>query len=521
MKLETKLLLSLLTAVGAVYVASQAVQYARSGSLIKRLSAENLRKEEADEWEWANRLFHAGDGALEDAMNAGEMDRFKKLIEGQREVSGVLEFSLHRRDGVVTHSSVPSRIKQKLPEDLSAGVLASAEIVRRKTDEAYEIYKPMPVTASCIECHSELKNVKIGGVLAFRFSTADLKEARARWNGFTDDLTGDLLANAVMTSAALIALITGAVIFLVRRQIARPLNRIGGDLHATADQIKTAAGAMNVASKRLAEVSTSQAASLQETSSALEGMSGTTRQNAESAEKTGAIVHEARKIAEDGAIEMKAMAEAMDGIKASGDDIAKIVKSIDEIAFQTNILALNAAVEAARAGEAGLGFAVVAEEVRALAQRSAQAARESTGKLAESLSRTSRGVEISRRVAQCLEEIAGKIREIDALASTVATASAEQNRGISQINDAVRHMDTTTQGNAAHAEETASAAVQLASESRALSIAVRELLGLLSGHAENEALAAAAGSMPEESSVRPASAHATPRPRMPAPPRTG
>jgi len=171
----------------------------------------------------------------------------------------------------------------------------------------------------------------------------------------------------------------------------------------------------------------------------------------------------------------------MQAIKGSSDEIAKIIRDIDEIAFQTNILALNAAVEAARAGESGAGFAVVAGEVRTLAQRSASSAREITGKIETALSRTAHGVEICAKVETRLGEIAGKIRDVDTLVNEVVAASKEQNIGTHQVSTAVAQMDKVTQDTAASAEECASAAEELSSQAVALQGAVNELQLLVRG----------------------------------------
>jgi methyl-accepting chemotaxis protein len=180
---------------------------------------------------------------------------------------------------------------------------------------------------------------------------------------------------------------------------------------------------------------------------------------------------------------MQAMSAAMHDIKNSSDDIAKIIRTIDEIAFQTNILALNAAVEAARAGDAGMGFAVVAEEVRSLAQRSAQAARETAVKIEGAIGNTARGVDISAKVSQALNEIVEKARQVDELAAEVASASQEQAHGITQINSAVGQMDKVTQGNAASAEESSAAAEELNQQAQAMRETVAELLQLVGNDA--------------------------------------
>jgi methyl-accepting chemotaxis protein len=173
------------------------------------------------------------------------------------------------------------------------------------------------------------------------------------------------------------------------------------------------------------------------------------------------------------------MRRAMDAIKSSSDDISKIIKTIDEIAFQTNILALNAAVEAARAGEAGMGFAVVADEVRSLAQRSAQSAKETAGKIEEAIKKSEHGVQISAKVAKSLSEIVEKARQVDSFVTEIAQASKEQNQGIGQVNTAVSQMDKITQSNAANAEETASASEELNAQAASQKEAVAELLQMV------------------------------------------
>jgi methyl-accepting chemotaxis protein len=171
----------------------------------------------------------------------------------------------------------------------------------------------------------------------------------------------------------------------------------------------------------------------------------------------------------------------MQAINTSSEDISRIIKTIDEIAFQTNILALNATVEAARAGEAGMGFAVVADEGRSLAQRCAQAARETAAKIEDSIAKNLHGVQISAKVAGSLDQIVTKAREVDELVAEIATASNEQSQGIDQLNTAVAQMDKITQSNAASAEEGASATEELNVQAAALRDAVSELLEMAGG----------------------------------------
>ena len=274
------------------------------------------------------------------------------------------------------------------------------------------------------------------------------------------------------------AAFTVALIAFSSARVRATLTKQVRDLTDGSAQVDQAATQVSSASQTLAEGSGQQAASIEETSSSLEEMASMTKRNAENAQKSNELAREARAAADRGASDMQAMNQAMEAIKVSSDDIAKIIKTIDEIAFQTNILALNAAVEAARAGEAGMGFAVVAEEVRNLAQRSAQAAKETAAKIEGAILKTSQGVHISQKVATALNDIVIKTRQVNELVSEVAGASQEQTQGITQINTAVGQMDKVTQSNAASAEESAAAAQELNAQAGLMKQAVQKLTEL-------------------------------------------
>lgn len=289
----------------------------------------------------------------------------------------------------------------------------------------------------------------------------------------------------LFTLLALVIAIAGALVMVGVFLIS---SRLAGDFHSLAEsilvgskEVSSASQQVSVASQALASASSEQASSLEEASASLEEMSGMTSRNAESASLASGLARQTRQSAELGATEMDAMRGAMDAIKSSSDDIAKIIKTIDEIAFQTNILALNAAVEAARAGEAGAGFAVVAEEVRGLAQRSAEAARETSSQISAAIGRTDQGVAISEKVAGTLKEIVESVRKVDELVQEVSSASKEQSQGITQLNQAVSKMDQIVQQNAASSEETAAAANELNGQAGGLKETVGGLLSLVDG----------------------------------------
>lgn len=290
-------------------------------------------------------------------------------------------------------------------------------------------------------------------------------------------------ASTIMITGLSLGVVVGALLaFFLTRSITKPIKAVAEALSAGAEQTASAAGQVSSASQSLAEGASEQAASLEETSSSLEEMASMTRRNAENSGKVKDLGSQARHAGDQGVHDMAKMMDAMQAIKASSDEVAKIIKTIDEIAFQTNILALNAAVEAARAGEAGMGFAVVADEVRNLAQRAAQSAKETAAKIEDAVQKSALGAEISAKVATSLEEIVGKARQVDELAGEVAAASREQSQGIEQVNSAVTQMDKVTQSNAASAEESASAAEELNAQAENLKDAVFQLLRLVDGN---------------------------------------
>ncbi len=288
--------------------------------------------------------------------------------------------------------------------------------------------------------------------------------------------------NAFLASLVVVGVVVGVgLATVITRSIVKPVNRIINALREGAEQVSSAAGQVSSASQSLAEGATEQAAGLQETSSSLEEMASMTKQNADNAQHANTLATEARKGANAGSEAMQRMNQAIQEIRKSSDETAKIIKVIDEIAFQTNLLALNAAVEAARAGEAGKGFAVVAEEVRNLAMRSAEAAKNTSAMIEGSVRNANNGVELAEEVTRVLNEIVNSVSKTTDLVSEIAAASQEQAQGIDQVNQAVSQMDKVTQATAANAEESASASEELSAQAEQLNEIVQELSALVGG----------------------------------------
>jgi methyl-accepting chemotaxis protein len=335
----------------------------------------------------------------------------------------------------------------------------------------------------------------LDGVVATR--NAEMEAALAGLGTYVQELSrrnGDetraILENTFATTLKLGAVTAGLALLAIgcvqwlSWRIRRPLEAAVGQMDNFVGQTTGAARVIADSSQSLADGASRQASSLEETSASLEEMAGMTRRNADAARETKTLAGEARAVVDTGTESMRRMTGAMEGIKASSAEIAKIIKTIDEIAFQTNILALNAAVEAARAGEAGAGFAVVAEEVRALAQRAAAAARETAGKIEIALANGEEGARTSDEVAGIFTRIFEQVRQMDERVGEISTASVEQSQGIEQINRAVSNMDKVTQVNAASAEESASSAQELSARSAELHDLVaglRRLVGMRAG----------------------------------------
>ena len=342
------------------------------------------------------------------------------------------------------------------------------------------------------------------------FAQSQVDSARHKvWMSF-------ILIGTALSLALLLASLLG---FGIIRSTIGALRAVSDSLESSAAQTATASGQLSSVSQALAAGCSEQGSSVVQTSAALEEMSTMIRSTADNASRAKDLANQARTAAETGSRTMVAMNEAMTAIEVSSAEVAKIVKNIDEIAFQTNILALNAAVEAARAGEAGAGFAVVADEVRSLAQRSAAAARETAAKIETAIANSRHGSASCSRVGESLGEIAEKVTAADSLVAEIATAAREQTHGIKQIGLAMTQMDGVTRGNAARAEESSSAATELNSQAHLMQESVEFLRSLVFSRSQSGSRNArpSAAALPRFEKT----ARASTRSALPAPPASG
>jgi len=293
--------------------------------------------------------------------------------------------------------------------------------------------------------------------------------------------TSDSFATTLILVLSAGAAIAAGASFMGVRSAAGQLRQLAREMLDGSRQVAAASGQVAAASHSLAQGNSEQAATLEETSSSATEINAVTRKNAENTKTMANLMTEVAQLIDTANRNLAEMVDSMKEINGSSEKISRIIRVIDEIAFQTNILALNAAVEAARAGEAGMGFAVVADEVRNLAQRSAQAVRDTALLIEESIAKSTAGSAKLGRVGESISRITSSAAQVKILADEVDVGSAEQARGMEHIATAVGQMEQVTQRSAANAEESAAASQELAAQAESLHAIVVRLRQMVDG----------------------------------------
>jgi methyl-accepting chemotaxis protein len=423
-----------------------------------------------------------------DGLLASIEDRAAKLGQARK----MEQYILDVRVAVRGYQATNDLKELQAAEELMGKFLALGREARAKFKQAVNIEMIDKVIAGAqayqqgmavlAKAGAELKAADDRMVEAARRVQKSCQEGR-------EDQRAKMLAESVravwvVMIGSLLALLVGVLLTVfMTRAITGPLRRIIEGLADGSRQVAAAAGQVSAASQQMAEGASEQAAALEETSSSLEEMSSMTKKTAELTTGADQLMRENIESSGQAVKAMGDLARNMNQIEQDSDQIGRIIKTIDEIAFQTNLLALNAAVEAARAGEAGAGFAVVADEVRNLAMRAAEAARSTQSLLEGTIERVKLGASSVREMGKDFDGIVESATIMGEKTADITQASKEQAEGIGQISKATNEMDKVTQQNAANAEEAAAAAEELSAQAAVMQGMVDDLVGLLEGSA--------------------------------------
>ncbi|MBF0452011.1 MAG: HAMP domain-containing protein [Candidatus Magnetomorum sp.] len=482
MKIHTKLILTLLIGLILVLAVTQSFNYLNIITMISQYADANMKILQEKEEDFAMSTFHSVENAVAGSLERGEMEKFKNLLSEQTEIKGLLEFSLYSREGIVAYSSNDSFLNKKIDENIAKQLQENQKLIFNRTKEALEIYNPQKITPDCIRCHMTWKLTESGGTTYFRFSTEFLERSKQQARNSLSKIKGSIFKYSLITVVVVIVLLIIGNFISVKKFVSKPLESIvnllrlfeedEGDLSRRipvfskdligelAQLFNSFMESLNRAIRNAQQIAFSvgenaknQAVAVEETSASVKDLAVMTEENLSTAQNTNKLINEVEQRIIISKKEIEKLTSEMKTLRESSDKTAMIIKTIDGIAFQTNLLALNAAVEAARAGEAGAGFAVVAEEVRNLALRSAEAAKSTSEMIEMTIHKIELNNNIANKVNQEFIVLGEKSNAAKNLVDKITESSREQNSRIQQVNSALNEMDQTTIKNSSEAEE--------------------------------------------------------------------
>ena len=464
------------------------------------LTAESTRDQMGGKW--AEGIFSADQ--LKQWSHEGRLDKVLSAVPVVTAWKAAMEKAEEGGYKIRVPKFQPRNPKNE-PDETEARVLKMLE--SNTEAEHYEIdrstnsiryFRPIRLTQECLYCHGDpktsvalwgndkgkdptggpMENWKVGEVHGAFEIVQNLDKADAE--------IAATATKAIVLVVLLIAMAGVAFYYMIRRSVVRPVIAVVDGLNVAAQQVAAVAGQVSDSAQMLATGATEQAASLEETSASMEEMSSMTRQNADNSTRAAELMNEVDASVQQSNRELESMVTTMRSIDDSSKEVAQIIKTIDDLAFQTNILALNAAVESARAGDAGLGFAVVADEVGNLAQRSAQAAKDTTTLIEGASANASAGADRVRLMGDAIARITKSVTSVKSLVFEVQQATSQQAEGVAQVGQALQEMEKVTQANASAAEEGSASSLELNSQAEATRGLVDSLRALMEGTTSTE-----------------------------------
>lgn len=484
MKLHTKLLISLVGCVVVLVGAALVIQYFITAGMINEFSENSIatltQREEAN----ALNIHNSVENSVSGSLKRGEMEKFTKLLKDQESIKGFEEFSLFDLHGKLTHSSTTENMYKVVPEDVRARISEKPEMVLNWQDKAVEIYQPQMIEPDCIRCHIDWIEGGVGGFTYFRFSTEELAEARVVASAAQGRI---LSATFIISIVMLLGIITALVIvvyLMMNRLVKKPLDKFVHYLHefekdegdltkqiriesrdeigALAELFNNLIGKMNIAIGRaqgaaitVSQEANSQASILQETSSTVTQIASNATQSAANAGQADNLMKDIANVIGEAALSVDRLIQSMEDLNETSKRTASIIKTIEEVAFQTKLLALNASVEAARAGEAGKGFAVVATEVQNLANRAKVAADDTTVQLKETVRKIDESSDIVNKFGEVFSVVKDNSSEAKELVTRISSASSENASGTDMLQKTLTDLGSTAQKNSGQAGQLA------------------------------------------------------------------
>ncbi len=416
-------------------------------------------------------LFSSFQEGVKGSLERGQMNNFQKLLLQQKKIKNILAVSLYDRAGNINLSSRENvKGSERIPERLQRRMESQDGLIMDYQGNTLQVVAAQRVVNDCIRCHPSWESGSLGGSLSLLYDLTELNNSIARFEIF------------ILTGSIVVLLFTCCIIFFVMQKIvSSPINSLTVDLTTSAATVFENARKVLASSQSFASNAQQQGVFLAETNRSVQEISSMTNQNSLSAANASAQMTDANRFMTEANQAMQKLTHAMSQIATANEETSKIIKTIDGIAFQTNLLALNAAVEAARAGEAGIGFAVVAEEVRNLALRCTEAAKSISSLLNETKQRVENGVALVSETDNSFKDAFEKNMKTADMLYEITTASKNQTAGIGEVTTAMHELDNVTQQNAADADQTAQVADDMEKEAEQLSKYVNALVNLVKG----------------------------------------